>query len=88
VAADGDWMLTMLESVLPYDDFTSKLVGIYKKIKSSGQPQQPIHLGINRSDYMLNGKVITTAPKQHHNMPPSFIHETTMTNQPPFSSFF
>ena len=58
MAADGEWMLKMLESVLPYDDFTAKLVEIYKKVSLPGQPpQQPIHLGINRSDYMLHGKV-------------------------------
>jgi hypothetical protein len=57
VAADGPWLLQTLQSVLPHDDFTRQLVEIYKEVHAEGQPLQRVHLGIHRSDYMLNGQV-------------------------------
>jgi len=57
VAADGPWMLSVLESVLPHDDFTRRLVEIYQArdfklllcVRIQGptgpvlQTQRPIH---------------------------------------------
>lgn len=50
-------MLEVLESVLPHDDFTRKLVEIYQMVDGKGLASQGVHLGINRSDYMLHGEV-------------------------------
>lgn len=54
VAYDREWLLRTLESVLPHDDFTRRLVEIYQAIDGAGRDVQKIHLGVNRSDYMLH----------------------------------
>jgi len=56
VAHDRTWLLRTLESVLPHDDFTRRLVEIYQAIDGAGRDVQKVHLGINRSDYMLHSE--------------------------------
>ena len=56
VAHDRAWLLRTLESVLPHDDFTRRLVEIYQAIDGAGRDVQKVHLGINRSDYMLHSE--------------------------------
>lgn len=59
-------MLEVLESVLPHDDFTRKLVEIYQMVDGKGLASQGVHLGINRSDYMLHGEVGGALPTSTH----------------------
>lgn len=54
-------MLEVLESVLPHDDFTRRLVEIYRAIDGEGRDVQKVHLGINRSDYMLHGQTMESS---------------------------
>lgn len=54
-------MLEVLESVLPNDDFTRRLVEIYQAVDGQGRDVQKVHLGINRSDYMLHGQSMETS---------------------------
>lgn len=58
-------MLEVLRSVLPHDDFTRKLVDIYSAVDGKGKATQRVHLGINRSDYMLDGEVRSQRPRQY-----------------------
>lgn len=61
VAHDGAWLLRTLESVLPQDDFTRRLVEIYQAIDRAGRDVQKVCLGINRSDYMLHDEGAVSA---------------------------
>lgn len=61
VAHDRAWLLRTLESVLPHDDFTRRLVEIYEAIDGAGRDVQKVCLGINRSDYMLHAEGAASA---------------------------
>lgn len=61
VAHDRQWLLRTLESVLPHDDFTRRLVEIFRAIDGENRDVQKVHLGINRSDYMLHAEGTASA---------------------------
>ncbi len=52
VANDQAWLLETLASVS--DDFTQRLVEIYKAIDGAGRDVQQVRLGIHRTDFMLH----------------------------------
>lgn len=54
VATDTDWLLGVLEATLESDPFTGRLARVLREVLSHGPEAQPLHLGIHRSDYMLD----------------------------------
>ncbi len=53
VSLDQDWLLEVLKTTAHNDNFTGRLLQIYKYVLDEGIKQK-ITLGINRSDYMLH----------------------------------
>lgn len=53
VSVDSEWLLQTLKTTAESDEFTGKLLQLYKTVLDEGI-SQPISLGINRSDYMLH----------------------------------
>jgi glutathione synthetase len=53
VSLDHTWLQSALETTVQSDEFTRKLMDIYKIVLKEGIKQK-ISLGINRSDYMLH----------------------------------
>mmetsp|Transcript_18669 Transcript_18669/g.34588 ORF Transcript_18669/g.34588 Transcript_18669/m.34588 type:complete len:473 (-) Transcript_18669:100-1518(-) len=54
IARDLEWVYATLDGVLEQDDFTRRMVELCKQVESEGVVQRT-YLGINRSDYMLDG---------------------------------
>jgi glutathione synthase len=54
VASDEAWLLSVLEATLASDPFTGRLARLLCDARASGGEVQPLHLGIHRSDYMLD----------------------------------
>ena len=50
---DHEFIENSLQSVIVHDEFTKKLYDIYLKTRTESQ-KQPIHLLVNRSDYMVD----------------------------------
>ena len=59
VSTNRDYLFKSLESVLPHDDFSKKLWDIYDS--NYEETKQLIHVGINRSDYLLDGMDIASS---------------------------
>ncbi|KAI3357189.1 hypothetical protein L3Q82_015652 [Scortum barcoo] len=53
ISQDPDFLHKALTSTITVDDFTARLFGIYQQVLKDGG-FQPIALGLNRSDYMLD----------------------------------
>jgi len=54
IAADPDWLLEVLDATLASDPFTARLAQVLRDLRTAGGEAQPLHLGIHRSDYMLD----------------------------------
>ena len=54
VSRDSTWLIETLKSACEGDPFTARLVELLKNILASGGVRQSLHLGILRSDYMLD----------------------------------
>lgn len=55
ISQNSDFLREALESTIAVDDFTARLFKIHQHILTEGR-SQPIVLGLNRSDYMLDQK--------------------------------
>ena len=53
VSRDNAWLFSNLEGVLDGDDFTAKLVDIWRE-HGGDKTNQKVYLGVHRSDYMLD----------------------------------
>jgi hypothetical protein len=53
IARDEEWLLETLNGVLAGDEFTRRLVEIFRKVREQPK-EQSVYLGIHRSDYMLD----------------------------------
>ncbi|XP_071394980.1 glutathione synthetase-like [Centroberyx affinis] len=53
ISQDPGFLEEALASTIQADDFTAKLLGIYRQVQHEGRTQS-IMMGVNRSDYMLD----------------------------------
>ena len=53
ISQNPEWLLRVLTPVQTYDSFTASLMDLQREVIDVGEKQK-IHLGINRSDYMLH----------------------------------
>ena len=53
ISQNPEWLLRVLTPVQTYDSFTASLMRLQREVIDVGEKQK-IHLGINRSDYMLH----------------------------------
>jgi glutathione synthase len=55
IAQHPQWLLDTLATVEHEDkEFTGRLIELMREVMSTGGEKQPIHLGVHRSDYMIN----------------------------------
>lgn len=54
VSRDTAWLSETLRSACAGDPFTARLVDLLRSVTAGGGPRQPLHLGVLRSDYMLD----------------------------------
>lgn len=54
VAMDAEWLLGVLDATLESDPFTGRLARVLREARALGPEAQSLHLGIHRSDYMID----------------------------------
>ncbi|KAG5186256.1 glutathione synthase [Tribonema minus] len=54
ISRDAEWLEGVLRDVVEGDPFTHELLKIFREVRAQAVPQQPLCLGIHRSDYMLH----------------------------------